>query len=171
MKFKNAAHRGTGFGVFVLFTTLLLSLTGTSAWADYRDQAKRIYDRIAGVPPDDTTITTMADLLDNNNQADAVQAAMIAVEAPEFYSVTLKNFAAPWTNRDQSVFVPLNDYTPRHRHGPGRRRTSGKFCGDIICVGTGHSPPYSRTSNAHYEALERQGSICKADLNCIPNPR
>jgi hypothetical protein len=27
-----------------------------------------------------------------------------------FYNVTLKNFAAPWTNRDQSVFVPLNDY-------------------------------------------------------------
>jgi hypothetical protein len=27
-----------------------------------------------------------------------------------FYNVTLKNFAAPWTNRDRSVFVPLNDY-------------------------------------------------------------
>jgi hypothetical protein len=24
--------------------------------------------------------------------------------------VTLKNFAALWTNRDQDVFVPLNDY-------------------------------------------------------------
>ncbi len=28
-----------------------------------------------------------------------------------FYSVTLKNFVTPWTNRDQTVFAPLNDYT------------------------------------------------------------
>ena len=63
MKSKNAAHRRTGFGVFALFATLLISLTGTPAWADYRDQAKRIYDRIAGVPPDDATITTMAGLV------------------------------------------------------------------------------------------------------------
>ena len=26
-------------------------------------------------------------------------------------TVTLKNFATPWTNRDQTVFAPLNDYT------------------------------------------------------------
>ena len=31
-------------------------------------------------------------------------------QAPSFYNVTLKNMAVPWTNRDQSVFVPLNDY-------------------------------------------------------------
>ena len=29
---------------------------------------------------------------------------------PSFYNVTLKNIATPWTNRDQSVFAPLNDY-------------------------------------------------------------
>ena len=28
-----------------------------------------------------------------------------------FYNVTLRNFAAPMTNKAQSVFVPLNDYT------------------------------------------------------------
>ena len=37
------------------------------------------------------------------------------VDAPPttrtFYNVTLKNFVAPWTNRDGDVFVPLNDYT------------------------------------------------------------
>ena len=27
-----------------------------------------------------------------------------------FYNITLKNFAMPWTNRDQTVFAPLNDY-------------------------------------------------------------
>ena len=28
-----------------------------------------------------------------------------------FYNVTLKNFAAPWTNEAQTVFTPLNDYS------------------------------------------------------------
>jgi hypothetical protein len=170
MKFKNAAHRRTRFGVCVLFTTLMMSLTGISAWADYRDQAKRIYDRIAGVPPDDGTITTMADLLDNNNQADAIAAAMIAVETRDFYTVTLKNFAAPWTNRDQSVFVPLNDYTATVI---GMVRDDEDFReilrADIICVGTSNNlPPYSRTSNAHYEALESQGINLQTDLDCVP---
>ena len=31
--------------------------------------------------------------------------------SPRFYNVTLKNIVTPWTNRDQTVFVPLNDYT------------------------------------------------------------
>ena len=29
--------------------------------------------------------------------------------AANFYNVTLKNFATPWTNRDRSVFEPLKD--------------------------------------------------------------
>ena len=41
---------------------------------------------------------------------DARAAADIATEAPSFYNVTLKNMAVPWTNRDQTVFAPLNDY-------------------------------------------------------------
>jgi hypothetical protein len=40
-----------------------------------------------------------------------VSAALIATKDPAFYNNTIRNMAAPWTNRDQSVFVPLNDYT------------------------------------------------------------
>jgi hypothetical protein len=78
------------------------------AQADTRDQAKRIHDRIAGVPPDDATLTLMADDI---ARGDPLRAALRAAEAPEFYGVTLRNFAAPWTNREGNVFVPLNDYT------------------------------------------------------------
>ncbi|MEJ2088004.1 MAG: hypothetical protein P8Y69_05935, partial [Gammaproteobacteria bacterium] len=170
MKSENAAHRRTGLGMRVVLVALLCCVTGMSTWADYRDQAKRIYDRIAGVPPDEATVATMADLLDNGNQADALQAAMMAVETPEFYTVTLKNFAAPWTNRNQSVFVPLNDYTATII---GMVRDDWDFReilhADIVCVGTtGSLPAYSRTSNAHYEELERRGIDLKADLNCVP---
>ena len=43
--------------------------------------------------------------------SDPVTAALIATNDPAFYNDTIRNMAAPWTNRDQSVFVPLNDYT------------------------------------------------------------
>jgi hypothetical protein len=78
-------------------------LFGAQAAADSRDQAKRIHDRIAGVPPDAATLTDMAADIDAGSP---LSAALTATESPEFYSVTLKNFAAPWTNRDRSVFVP-----------------------------------------------------------------
>ena len=92
----------------LLFAGALSALVSAGAAADSVDQAKRIHDRIAGVPPDGTTLGDMASEISGG---DPLAAAMIATDAPEFYSVTLKNFAAPWTNRDRSVFVPLNDYT------------------------------------------------------------
>ena len=165
-----AAHRPGRLGVCFIFAILMMSLTGMSTWADSRDQAKRIHDRIAGVPPDETTLAAMAALLGTGNPADALAAAMMATEADEFYDVTLKNFAAPWTNRDRSVFVPLNDYTATII---GMVRDNEDFReilrADIVCVGTdGSLPAYSRTSNNHYEALERSGLSLKDDLNCVP---
>ena len=64
-----------------------------------------MYNRIAGIPP------TAAELASMTAAADPVTAALIATQDPAFYNNTIRNMAAPWTNRDQSVFVPLNDYT------------------------------------------------------------
>ena len=75
------------------------------AQAPNADQATRIYNRIAGVPP------TAAQLGQMTSAASPVAAALIATNDPAFYNNTIRNMAAPWTNRDQSVFVPLNDYT------------------------------------------------------------
>jgi len=69
------------------------------------DQATRMYNRIAGIPP---TAAELAKMLAAPN---AVQAALVATNDPKFYDDTIRNMAAPWTNRAQSVFVPLNDYT------------------------------------------------------------
>jgi hypothetical protein len=144
----------------LLAAGLLLSAT---AAADSRDQAKRLHDRIAGVPPDEATLVEMASELDANRP---VSAALIATEAPEFYSVTLKNFAAPWTNRERSVFVPLNDYIATVI---GMVRDEVDFrqllSGDILYVGSGSGlPPYSVDDNEHYRALERQGVDLKDNL-------
>ena len=72
-----------------------------------REQAYRITNRLAGVPPSEATLISMEADIQAGNAADAAATAM---NNASFYTVTLKNFAAPWTDRDQSVFVPLNDY-------------------------------------------------------------
>ena len=84
----------------------MLALVGASALAanPTKDQAKRMYDRIAGVPASDTVLTQMT-------QVDPNSAALMATQDPAFYNNTVRNLATPWTNRDQTVFAPLNDYT------------------------------------------------------------
>ena len=95
---------------------LLSAVLATSANAGDREKVKRIYDRLAGVPPTAAVMLELeAAMLGSNPacagyaltgiDAGAECAAYIAMENTNFYNVTLKNFAAPWTNRDRSVFV------------------------------------------------------------------
>jgi hypothetical protein len=84
---------------------LALLSTGANAQPPTADQAVRMYNRIAGIPP------TAAELSAMLAAATPQAAAEIATNDPKFYNDTIRNMAAPWTNRDQSVFVPLNDYT------------------------------------------------------------
>lgn len=140
---------------------LLGLLLGNQAAADSRDQAKRIHDRIAGVPPDTATLNDMAADID---ASDPLSAALTATEAPEFYSVTLKNFAAPWTNRDRSVFVPLNDYIATIIGIVRDERDFREILfGDVLYVGSG-VPAYSTGDNQHYQALEAQGVNLRDNL-------
>ena len=89
----------------------LLLITGQTVQADAQDrrQAKRIHDRLTGTPPSDIVLNAMETALISDSTGKS--AAEIALQNPNFYNVTLKTFAAPWTNEEQSVFTPLNDYT------------------------------------------------------------
>src|SRR5665213_3850712 len=79
-----------------------------AALAGPNEQATRLYERITGTAPSAATLAQMAtDITGGNTHA----AAQLAIQDPNFYNVTLRNFAAPMTNKAQSVFVPLNDYT------------------------------------------------------------
>lgn len=143
-----------------LFLVLLLALGLGTAQAGPREQAKRIHDRLAGVAPDAATLNAMeADIAGG----DPVAAAYRAMDNSAFYNVTLKNFATPWTNRDQTVFAPLNDYSATVI---GMIRDDLDFrqllYGDILYIGSG-VPAYSNSNNDHYEALEQQG----ADLQTV----
>jgi len=138
-----------------IFVALALLLCGASiALAGPREQAARIHDRLAGVPADEATLNAMAATLPGN----PVAAATIAMNNPSFYSVTLKNFVAPWTNRDQNPFVPLNDYMTLVM---GMVRDNVPFnqvlTTDLLYTGPGSVVPApSPTSNAHFEALEER---------------
>lgn len=118
------------------------------------EQAKRLHDRITGVPASKQVLNEMKNLLDNNQ---AIEAAYLAMESDEFYSSTLKVFASSWTNRDQDIFFPLNDYSATVI---GMVRDDIDFRellhGDILYIGKPELalPLYSTNNNAHYQALE-----------------
>jgi hypothetical protein len=143
---------------------LLLSLSVSVAEAGPREQAKRLHDRIAGVPPDSATLDSMAASITSNN---ANAAAQLALDNPAFYNVTLKNFVTPWTNEEQTLFEPLNDYTATVigvvRDNLDFRRI---MYDDILYVGKSSLglPSYSNSNNNHYEAMESQGVDLKSGL-------
>lgn len=162
MNFKVQVHRVLQLGALFIVAALSSSLS----LADARDQAKRIHDRIAGVPPDEATLSAMATEIGNNN---AIGAALMATDAPEFYGVTLKNWAAPWTNRDASVFVPLDDYIATVIGVVRDELDFRKILhDDVLYVGAGQNiPAYSNSSNAHYQALEDQGVNLRTNLQRV----
>jgi hypothetical protein len=146
-----------------------LCLAGTcllpvAASADARSQAKRMHDRLAGVPPTEAVLTAMAGDIAAGRPTDAAYKAM---QHRAFYDVTLKNFAMPWTNRDQTVFAPLNDYVATVI---GMVRDDVAFdrvlYDDILYIGRSGSgvPGYSASDNDHYAALESQGVSLKDNL-------
>ena len=137
-----------------------LLLLAMPAHAGPNEQAKRIYERIAGVPPPPAVLTQMAAAITNSpGQAGLLAAAAIATQAPTFYNVTLKNLVIPWTNRDQTVFAPLNDYAATVI---GMARDDVPFntalSADILyTVNAPNLPAPSNASNAHYATAEANG--------------
>ncbi len=119
-----------------------------------REQAKRIHDRLVGVPPSPGVLNLMETLVASG---DPVAAAYEAMDAPAFYTTSLKNWVTPWTNVDQTVFAPLNDYTATVI---GIVRDDLPFTevlsADVVYIGSGAatSVPYSHNDNDHYEDLE-----------------
>ncbi len=150
---------------FPLMVAIFLFLfVVSSAHSGSREQAKRIHDRIAGVPPSDSVLNSMAADIDNN---EAMSAANTALENSAFYNVTLKNMVTPWTNEEQTVFAPLNDYTATVigivRDDEDFRKV---LYDNILYVGAGSLglPAYSMSNNDHYVAMETQGIDLQENL-------
>ena len=99
------------FGILsrIALAGLLGAILVLPANAGDREQARRIYDRIAGVPPTADEMLAIESAMAGTNpdcggyplngtvDAAAECVAFLAMENKDFYNVTLKNFAAPWT--------------------------------------------------------------------------
>ncbi|MCD1597787.1 hypothetical protein [Rheinheimera aquimaris] len=141
---------------FIKALSVSAVLLAASAQAGSLEQAKRLHERIAGVPADAVTLSQMQALIDAGN---ASAAAELAMQHPDFYRTTLKLFASVATNREQDVFEPLNDYSATVI---GLVRDEVDFRQilqtDVLYVGADSLglPPYQSNNNEHYLALERQ---------------
>lgn len=138
--------------IVLTMITLSIVITQTS-FAGPREQAKRIHDRLTGVPATNAVLDVMEATFSGDSTGKAAATYAINNNA-SFYNVTVKNFASPWTNEAQDVFVPLNDYSATVigliRDGEDFRQV---LHGNVIYVGN-NSPGYAMTNNTHYEQLE-----------------
>ena len=169
MKFK-----GKNYGL-VLPLIVLAMLASPALQAGAREQAKRIHDRLTGVPATNAALEDMVTLLGTDPSGkSAAEYAIDPARNPNayaFYSITLKNFATPWTNEEQTVFAPLNDYSAtvigaiRDGDTVDFRRI---LWDDLLYVGntavTGVDP-YQNDNNDHYVQLEALDPASSGDLS------
>ncbi len=144
-----------------LALALACLLVAALSWAGPREQAKRLHDRLTGVPAPVAVLETMTAQIE---AGDPVAAALTAMGNPAFYNTKLREFATPWSNRARSVYAPLNDTTATVI---GMVRDDVPFdqvlYGDIIYLGSAAATgvPHAHDNNDHYEDLQRN----RADLS------
>ncbi len=164
----SSRHRNTLVAALVVgaLSISLQSSAFASSAAVSRDQAKRIHDRLTGTPATDAWLTA-------NAGKDALTVAKTAInptdtESSGFYNATLKNFAMPWTNRDQTVFAPLNDYVATVI---GMVRDDVPFntllSADLIYTAGGGTPAYSNKDNNSYQYLEDNNIDMRSATNLM----
>jgi len=174
MKTRTKEHKArnsfVSISVAILAVMMMSNIASVNAGPVERAQAKRIHDRLTGVPPTDADLTFMENLIVSNGTypgangaTGAVAAALYAMDpvsgssrAKYFYNVTLKNWVTPWTNEEQTMFAPLNDYTALVI---GMIRDDVPFntvlSADLFYTGIGGGlPAFSNMNNDHFEALE-----------------
>ncbi len=114
-----------------------------------------MHNRLAGVPPKQDVLNDMSDAI---TQGDPEAAARIAMEHPGFYNITLKNWIKPWSNRDQTPRVPMNDYVATILGVIRDDMPFDKILYDDILYIVDNSllPVYSKVDNNHYRNAETQ---------------
>ena len=162
--------RSRGAGAVLALGLLVLWPHSAAAGPTERMQAKRIHDRLVGVPPSDAVLNSMEASIVGG---DPIAAAYTAMSDPIFYNSALKNFATPWTNVDQTVFADLNDYSATII---GMVRDDVPFntvlSADLIYVAPNGvvSAGYSQTDNNHYLQLQQNSVDLSnpANLHGVP---
>lgn len=146
------------------FKVLSIILVGSvlavsSAFAGPREQAIKLHKVLTGVQPTEATITQMANFIING---DVPSAARLAMQNDYFWNVTLKNWAASYSNENFTPAVGLNDATTTivgiiANNEPFTNIIKGNY----LYVGNPNVangvPPYSPVpadAQAHFQAFE-----------------
>ncbi len=148
-------------GLLNILVIGVVSIFCDQAEATPMTQARTMHMRIASVPPSATVQANMAAAIASNRPEDA---AMMAINSPYFYNVTVKNLIKPLTNEDEQVLVPLNDMVATV---VGMVRDDVPFdqvlYGDILYTGSdalvaanGNIEAYAADENDHYEDMESE---------------
>lgn len=145
--------------------TILTLATASQALAGSQDQARKMYNRLAGVPPTTQELQQMTQKID---AGDLKGAAMIPIETETFLSITVKQFAAPMTNVDGSLDVPLNDMSATIIGMVKDRVPFDRILfDDVLYTGDDNysaTTPYSTTTNDHFARFETSGLSYKTNL-------
>ncbi|MGI9302386.1 MAG: hypothetical protein ACR2RB_06730 [Gammaproteobacteria bacterium] len=144
---------------------LIMGIAGvTDSFAGPREQARRIHDRLTGVPPSAALLNSMEAMVAGGN---AVGAAREAMNNPAFVDTTLRDFATPWFNRDGNVRAPLTDSVATV---VGMIRDDVPFdqvlYGDIIY--TPNPDQYSQTDNDQYADLTDLSTLVQSQQSVLP---
>jgi hypothetical protein len=145
----------------------LISLLGSRGAAaqtppSNAQQGVLLYTRITGVPP---TGQTLATVTTSAAASDFASIATLALQQPQFYNVTLRNIFAAESNRDNSVFVPLNDYIVTaigmvHDDVPYNTALSA----DVLYTLKGPADAPSAKNNKHYQDADNMVLDISANL-------
>jgi hypothetical protein len=149
----------------LIIAGLAFAFAGTNAFADARDQAKRLHDRLTGVPPSEAILDQMEQLILQNNAKAAAALATNVVANPiggkNFYNLSLIRWSAAMTNRDESPRVRFDDFQATivglvrdNRNFKEALTANVVYTGPTPTVITNGVAAYARNSNTHYENLE-----------------
>lgn len=85
----------------------------SSSSASNRDKVIALYEALAGVSPSNAEVNHLLPIYSAGNHQLVAQKIVdgdtVVQNMGSFYNVTVKNFAAPWSNEEASTLVPLND--------------------------------------------------------------
>jgi hypothetical protein len=148
-----------------LFSSLASPQAAAQAALSPGQQAVLLHTRLTGVPPSAANLATMTAALSPGG-AGGEAAAAVATSQPEFYNVTLRNIFAAESNRDGSVFVPLNDYIVTaigmvHDDVPYNTALSADILYTLSASGL---PAPSASNNNHYQMADTNNVDISASL-------
>ena len=155
------------FLLALCFLVTSLVSVSVNAQIDSHLEAKRLLERIAGikVPGDHALIAPMKAHIENNRW---YEAAELALSHPSFLNVTVKQMALKMSTREETIQIPLNDFTATFigvvRDGIDARQL---LTGNFQYLGDTSRVPASLTVRSEFDSHIVRSNDHFADLDAL----